>query len=46
MKQVDMYKRAALIAVMGLSLAGCSTVKAGLPVRTLLPRRRRNLPNW
>ncbi|AAW75784.1 outer membrane protein assembly factor BamB [Xanthomonas oryzae pv. oryzae] len=27
MKQVDMYKRAALIAVMGLSLAGCSTVK-------------------
>lgn len=27
MKQVDMYKRIALIAVMGLSLAGCSTVK-------------------
>ncbi|AZR22843.1 outer membrane protein assembly factor BamB [Xanthomonas vasicola] len=27
MKQVDMYKRVALIAVMGLSLAGCSTVK-------------------
>lgn len=27
MKRVDMYKRVALIAVMGLSLAGCSTVK-------------------
>ncbi|MCC8539528.1 outer membrane protein assembly factor BamB [Xanthomonas axonopodis pv. poinsettiicola] len=27
MKQVDMYKRVALVAVMGLSLAGCSTVK-------------------
>ena len=27
MKQVDMYKRVALIALMGMSLAGCSTVK-------------------
>lgn len=27
MKQVDMYKRIALIALMGVSLAGCSTVK-------------------
>jgi len=27
MKRVDMYKRVALIAVVGLSLAGCSTVK-------------------
>ncbi|MGS0500848.1 outer membrane protein assembly factor BamB [Xanthomonas oryzae pv. oryzicola] len=27
MKQVEMYKRVSLIAVMGLSLAGCSTVK-------------------
>lgn len=46
MKQVDMYKRAALIAVMGLSLAGCSTVKGWFAGMTLLPRRRRNLPNW
>ncbi|MCC4598709.1 outer membrane protein assembly factor BamB [Xanthomonas melonis] len=27
MKQVDMYKRVALLALMGVSLAGCSTVK-------------------
>ncbi|KPN09515.1 hypothetical protein AN651_01335 [Xanthomonas arboricola] len=27
MKQVDMYKRIAMIALMGVSLAGCSTVK-------------------